>query len=333
MYGKPHHSFGAMRIFQQITTGYWARRLRALVLLPMLALGFISCATTDLVTGQPVNNIFSIQDDIDMGRQAYNDFVKAAREEGIPVNRDPQRVAQLKTIVSRLAEASRVTSFPYRVTLFQTNIVNALALPGGEIIVFDGLWDKRHGLVWDEDELAAVLAHEMAHVNCRHSTEEITSHMPAQLLLSGLMLYADYDKNEDLALAVSAAFLLYEGLWVPKYSRTQEAEADRVGLTYMARAGYNPEAAVRLWERASEMEGDDWGMLSIFSTHPSNRTRYRELEQLLPQAMAEYRAATGGQPRTPPRMLNAEKEPAPKTETSNVPPAENNKWGGLFERN
>lgn len=256
-----------------------------------------SCTTVDLVTGHKAKNLFSIQDDMDFGAEAFQELIAEMKTEGVPVNRNRRATGRVKKIAERIIRASdEATNFAFEVAYFETNIVNAFAFPGGKIAVFEGLWDKEDGLVQDDDELAAVLAHEVAHVTCRHSTEEMTRQLPAELLLTAAALYAEYKEDDGWATAIEAAFLVYGGLIVPKYSRQDEAEADRVGLTYMARAGYDPRAAVRLWQRAHEKEGDEWPLLSIFSTHPSDKARYETLERELPGALALYEASASDRP-------------------------------------
>lgn len=251
------------------------------------------CVTRDVVTGRKTRNLFSIKDDIEIGSGIYKDFLKEMRKEGVPVDADPRQVQRIRTIVSRIAAVSHLPNLPYEAALFHTNIVNAMAMPGGKIVVFDGLWDKKEGIVADDEELAAILGHEIAHVTCRHSTEEMTWSLPVELVLAGVGIYAQCKGNDDLAAATGAAFLVYRGLWIPKYSRVNELEADRVGTFYMARVGYDPRAAVRLWKKVSEKEGSGWPVLSIFSTHPPHDKRYKELEKILPEALKEYSAATG----------------------------------------
>lgn len=264
--------------------------------LPVLAaLLLASCATVDPVTGKKVNNLYLIEDDIQLGREVMQDTLKAMREERVPVNADKKRSAQLTDMVKRIAAVSHLPDLPYEVYLFQTNIVNAAAAPGGQVMVFSGLYDKKVGLVADEDELAAVIGHEIAHVTCRHTTEEMTRQLPMNIILLGAAIYAEAKDKEDLALALSAGFLVYQGLLLPKYSRKDESEADAVGLMYMAKAGYDPRAAVRLWKRAHEREGDD-SLFAIFSSHPSNKARWKSLDKMLPAAMAEYAKVKGGYP-------------------------------------
>ncbi len=289
------------------------------------ALAFaISCTTVDLVTGQKARNVFSIQDDMDFGNEAFQELMAEMKNERVPVNRDCKTTRRVRQIADRIIQASDcATNFAFEVAYFETNIVNAFAFPGGKIAIFEGLWDKEKGLVQDDDELAAVLAHEVAHVTCRHSTEEMTRHLPAELLLTAVAVYAEYKEDEDWAVAMDAAFLVYGGLIVPKYSRQDESEADRIGLVYMARAGYDPQAAVRLWKRVYEREGDEWPVLSIFSTHPSNRARYEALERLLPEVLAIYETH-----RTDESLVPADSGKIVKQETKVSPPGK----AGLFGR-
>ena len=170
--------------------------------------------------------------------------------------------------------------------------VNAFAFPGGNIMIFEGLWNEKEGLVQTVDELAAVVAHEIAHVNCRHSTESMTREMLPNLLLAGGLIWAEIEEDEDLQLLFGGLMLVHNGLIVTKYSRTDELEADRIGMMYMAKAGYNPEAAPRVWERlAGASDNQVEKVLSIFSTHPRDYKRTTELRKHLPEAKALYEAA------------------------------------------
>ena len=256
-----------------------------------LLLGVASCTTIDAVTGRKVKNLWSIDDDIQLGSDFFKEIKDSAREEKVPINYDRARMADLKGMLGRLAAVSHLPDLPYEVMLIKTNEVNAMALPGGKVIVLSGLYEGKDALVKGDDELAAVLAHEIAHVNCRHSTEELTRNLPWELLLMGGMLYAEYKEDENLQAIFGGAFLFHQGLIVTKYSRKDEAEADRVGLFYMARAGYDPRAAVRLWERAAQEESKLDDALNILSTHPTSGKRAQKLRELLPEVMPLYEAA------------------------------------------
>jgi predicted Zn-dependent protease len=256
----------------------------------LYALFLIGCATIDHVTGLRVNNIYTLEDDVQLGRQVLNEVIKKMREGKIPINSDTQKIAKLQEMVNRIAAVSHLPNLPYEIYLFETNIVNAFAAPGGQMGVFSGLYHPEIGLVRDDDELAAVIAHEIAHVTCRHVTEALTRELPVRLALIGGALYAEVKGEEDLALALEVGFLVYEGLILPRYSRRDEAEADAVGLMYMAKAGYDPRAAVRIWERAAARSKDS-RLLAIFSSHPTDKERAEALRKLLPLAMEEYERA------------------------------------------
>jgi predicted Zn-dependent protease len=258
----------------------------------LLAFGS-GCATTDFVTGQSVQNIYSLDEDVQLGKEFYAETIAELKKEDSPLNQDPVRVALVKDITRNITAVAHITNLPYEVTFVgDPEFVNAFAFPGGNIMVFEGLWDEKEGLVKTVDELAAVIAHEIAHVNCRHSTEAMTREMLPNLLLAGGMIWADIEEDEDLQLLFGGLMLVHNGLIVTKYSRVDELEADRVGMLYMAKAGYDPAAAPRVWERlAGASDNQVEKVLSIFSTHPRDFKRTEELRKHLPEAQALYEAA------------------------------------------
>lgn len=168
--------------------------------------------------------------------------------------------------------------------VFRSDQVNAFALPGGHVGAFEGMMELVGG---DDAELAAVVGHEVGHVIARHSaqrvgTEEITQlgigAVAAALQLGG---YADAQTASQL-LGTGAQY----GILLP-FSRSQELEADRLGLTLMARAGYDPEAAILFWQKMMASGGAQ--PPAFLSTHPSDQDRIARLEVMLPQAGQEYR--------------------------------------------
>ena len=246
------------------------------------------CSTMDAVTGEKTRNFYSMQEDINLGTEVMQSTVNEMRGQGVPLDQDKVRVAQLKEMVRRISAVSDLPDLPYEVVLIHTNIVNAMAAPGGKIMVFEGLWNPQNGLVRDDDELAAVLAHEIAHVTCRHSTEAMTSQMIPNLLFAGGSAVAKAKGLDNIATVFDGTFLLYNGILVPFYSRADEIEADSVGMMYMAKAGYDPRAAPRIWERSAKQSGAGAGVMSIFSTHPADSVRMQNLNSKLPAALAVY---------------------------------------------
>ncbi|MDD8045046.1 MAG: M48 family metallopeptidase [Verrucomicrobiota bacterium] len=253
------------------------------------------CMTVqDAVTGESTYNLFSMEEDVALGQEVQEQNLESFRELGVPVNEDQEQVARLNRIMGRLKPVVDLPDLPWEVNLIQTNIVNAAAAPGGKIIVFSGLYDPENGMVHNDDELAAVMAHEMAHVTCRHVTESITRQQgietSAQLISAVLGQAAG-------STAATAFSYLYSGTAMflfPHYSRVHENEADRVGLFYMAKAGYDPRAAVEIWRRASESEGGSGsGLGGFLSSHPQNQDRMLALEANMPEALQYYESATG----------------------------------------
>ena len=249
------------------------------------------CTTMDAVTGQKTRNFYSLQQDIELGSQVYGETLEEMRTRGVPVDTDTVRLAQLQEMARRIAAVSDLPDLPYKVSLIQTNIVNAMAAPGGKIMVYEGLWDAEKGLARDEDEIAAVMAHEIAHVNARHSTEAMTRQMLPNALFLGATIFAQAKERGDIATALGGAFVLYNGVWVTRYSRSDETEADSIGMMYMAKAGYDPRAALRIWERAAQQSTGSDPAASIFSTHPADSTRLQNLRAQLPAALAAYEAS------------------------------------------
>jgi predicted Zn-dependent protease len=251
------------------------------------------CTTTDYVTGQRVRNMYSLDEEVRMGGQYYTEMIGELKKDKAPVNQDAARVALVREITSNIVAVAHITNLPYKATYVgDPDLVNAYALPGGNIMVFEGIWDPKEGLVRTVDELAAVVAHELAHVNCRHSTEAMTRQMLPNLLLTGGLIWASLEDKDDMQLLFGGLMLVHNGLIVTRYSRKDELEADRVGMMYMARAGYNPAAAPRVWERLAGASDNQVNQaLSIFSTHPRDYLRAQELRKSLPEARALYEAA------------------------------------------
>ena len=163
--------------------------------------------------------------------------------------------------------------------VFQGEQANAFALPGGRVGVFTGMLE----VAADEAQLATVLGHEVGHVNARHGAERmVTEHFIALglRLVATLLAFGDVQIPPDLlvALGASAAEL---GLVRP-FSRTQELEADALGLDYMAQAGYEPTAAIDFWRRMQQLSGDG-GQPDFLATHPSSARRIEELLERLPE--------------------------------------------------
>ena len=212
-----------------------------------------------------------------MGEDAYREIL--AQEEvavGHPANEHLQRVGR------RIAEAAQAPEFDWEFTLIRSDQVNAWALPGGKIAFYTGILP----LLENEAGLATVMAHEVAHVLARHGGERMSQHMAIGIVGELIQVGMGGMAPENQRLVLGAYGLGTQlGVALP-FSRRHEYEADRIGLTLMARAGYDPEEAAVFWSRMAEMSGDK--PPEFLSTHPSDESRIRQLRELMPEAKRVY---------------------------------------------
>ncbi|PIR26017.1 MAG: hypothetical protein COX62_06400 [Deltaproteobacteria bacterium CG_4_10_14_0_2_um_filter_43_8] len=247
----------------------------------------IACAK-DVITGKNTINYYKLSQEPALGKEVLTGQVKAFQKDNVAVD-SPKNKAELETIkhiVRNISRVSHIPSFPYEVHVADAPVVNAWCAPGGKIMVYEGLWDKEKGLVekGNKDELAAVLAHEISHATARHVTESISRNMTiyaAGSLAQSAIGVGSAEGADLFGRIFSEGF----NVFVPSYSRKNESEADKLGLFYMAKAGYDPRAAVRLWERAAKKNKDQ---TSIYASHPASGERAAALKSYLPEAMKLY---------------------------------------------
>ncbi len=259
----------------------------------VMALAVLATACQSVQTTQPgavgVNRkqyMLVPEEDIERGAQeAYNQEVTKAKEKHA-LNPDQQTYQRVQRITQRLIP--QTTSFrpdaaqwKWEVNVEQSDDVNAYCMPGGKIMVYTGLIDKLNAT---DGELAAVIGHEIAHALREHSRERISRAYAEQLALAGIAVATGASQN-TMALASQVSQVTFS---LP-HSREQEAEADRIGLELMARAGYNPNEAVSLWNKMSKVGGG--GPPEFLSTHPSSESRMHDLEKNIPRVMPLYQAS------------------------------------------
>jgi metalloendopeptidase OMA1, mitochondrial len=210
----------------------------------------------------------------DLGRQAFQQIMNET-----PVAPDRRLHEYVTRVGERIVRASNSPYRDWQFVVFESEQANAFALPGGRVGVFTGMLE----VAADEDQLATVLGHEVGHVNARHGAERmVTEHLIALglRLVASLLALGDVQIPPDLlvALGASAAEL---GIVRP-FSRSQELEADALGLDYMADAGYEPTAAIEFWRRMQRLSGAG-GQPDFLATHPSSARRIEELLERLPE--------------------------------------------------
>lgn len=263
-------------------------RRTSFILLPLVL--FLSGCAKDIVTGKTTLNYYSLSSEPKLGKQVLTAQMKAARKKGRPLDRkaDAEEYERLKKIVKRLKPGTHYPNFPYEVHLTQSDVVNAWCAPGGKMMVYTGLWDEKKGLVekGNEDQIAAVMAHEMAHANARHVTESISRNMT--IAIAGMAAQTAIHAGGYVQGANLFGEVFADGMnvFVPSYSRSNEFEADKLGLFYMANAGYDPRESVKLWKKAAKKNKD---RTSIYASHPASGERAKRLEKLLPEAMKLYK--------------------------------------------
>ena len=262
-------------------------RRRTLTIFPLLiAIGFAlfqyfgAEKVTNPETGRSMRVAMSTEQEQALGLQSYREVLAQSDV----VTSGPERDL-VERVARRLAQAvgSAGEGFNWQVSLIRSPQVNAFCLPGGKIAVYTGILPVAR----DEAGLAAVMGHEMAHAIARHGSQRLLRTSLAQTIMTGAQFsFSDMDWNQrQMIMAALGAGAQY-GVLLP-FSRHHETEADEMGVIYMARAGYDPEAAIAFWERMQEASGGSRSP-EFASTHPSGETRIADLRAIMPRAKSEY---------------------------------------------
>lgn len=226
---------------------------------------------------------------MEMSLTSYGDFLKSNK-----LSSNASQTEMVKRVGNKISKAveqylinngfaGRVNDFKWEFNLVEDDTPNAWAMPGGKVVVYSGILP----LTRNEDGLAVVIGHEIAHAVARHGNERMSQGLLVQM--GGIAISQALKEKPE---ATQALFLgaygagAQIGLMLP-YSRTHEYEADELGLIFMAMAGYNPEEAVAFWTRMSQMGGAR--PPEFLSTHPVDANRISRIRQVMPKAMSYYR--------------------------------------------
>lgn len=253
---------------------------RILLIASLLLAG---CAT-EPVTGRKQLILLTPSQELELGLTA---FEQMKRE--VPINRDPAINALVQKVGNRIAAVADLPGAQWEFVVFESKEANAFCLPGGKVGVYTGILP----ITKDEAGLATVIGHEVAHAAAHHGAERLSQ---AMLLETGGSIVSSYlgTKNPRTQSVFNSIYGIGTqiGIALP-HSRTQESRADEIGLIYMARAGYNPEAAVEFWKRFAEYNRQMGGATPWFlRTHPLDEQRIADLQKWLPRAKQEYRPAS-----------------------------------------
>lgn len=220
--------------------------------------------------------------------KSYAQMMAEAQKKGV-LDRDAAQVQRVRNIVSRLVPQTKAFrddagKWPWEVHVISLDEVNAWCMPHGKMAVYTGLISKLNAT---DDELAAVMGHEISHALREHSREQISRQMGTQAAVDiASAIFGVGQLGHDLGSAVANVTLN-----LPK-SREMESEADRMGVELAARAGYDPAAAISLWTKMEKLAGSQ--PPQFLSTHPSNATRIADLKQYVAKVMPLYQQAKAG---------------------------------------
>jgi metalloendopeptidase OMA1, mitochondrial len=242
----------------------------------LVSISLFSC-TTAPYTGRSQLMLVSEPEEVKLGAEA---FTEQLRDSVLSDNADAYRI--VRKVGERIARAANKPDYQWEFRVFDDpEQVNAFCLPGGKVGVYTGIFP----IARDEAGLAVIVGHEVAHALLRHAGERISR---AQLVGAGVGLAGAAGGGTIGSLLGLGANV---GLMLP-FSRSQESEADKVGVILMAKAGYDPRVSVPLWQRMEQRSKEKSNAPPEFlSTHPSSATRIQELRDYMPQALEYYQAA------------------------------------------
>ena len=269
-----------------------------LILAATLTTQLSSCATTtrDSVSGVNRSQFLLLPASYvtNMSSQTYTQTLTNAKKKPT-LNADNSELERVRSISSRLISQVGVfrtdaTKWKWEVNVEKNDQLNAYCMPGGKIMVYSGLMEKLHTT---DDELAAVIGHEISHALREHGRERMSQAYVQQFGLQALAAIVTKGTSTAVGNAsMQAANMGSQLFFALPNSREQEREADRMGLELAARAGYNPDAAVTLWQKMEAQGGSK--PPEFLSTHPASENRITELRALAPRVRPLYEAAKSG---------------------------------------
>lgn len=234
-------------------------------------------------------NLYSKNDDVRLGEYFMELQIKEFKRQkiGVDLPKHSTIKSRVEEIVKKIAVVSDNPGLPYEVHIFDMpKVVNAFCMPGGKIGVFTGLFDREKGLVDEnnDDQIAAVIGHEIAHATLRHVTRRLTKLQGFGFLGNVASLAIGQGIGQNAQYIFEQVFSLGATLYLPSYSRKYERDADQAGFYYLARAGFNPQAAIDIWSRAAERGGKNAKKTDFFASHPASGERAKTLESWLSEA-------------------------------------------------
>ena len=261
------------------------------IIIPALIISvFFTACHTNAITGKRSLELMPESEMISMSITEYGTFLS----QNPPLPTSDERVEMVKRVGTRIQKAVEkfhadkglskdLQGFNWEFNVVNNPEVNAWCMPGGKVVVYTGLLP----VTQNEEALAIVLGHEIGHAIARHGNQRMSEGMLVQFGSSALSV-ALSQKPALTQQLFAQAYGVTTTLGTLKYSRTQESEADKMGLVFAAMAGYDPEVAIPFWER---MSASNTGQKpsELLSTHPSDETRIKDLKAFMPEAKKYYK--------------------------------------------
>ncbi|MDX2227912.1 MAG: M48 family metallopeptidase [Verrucomicrobiae bacterium] len=241
-------------------------------ILPAALIVLLAACTTLKETGESTVILVNPQQETQLGVSAFDQYKKEKK-----VSPDPQHQEMVNRVGRKLAAVSGLSDVQWEFVVFEDPSPNAFALPGGKVGFNTGILD----ICQDEEGIAVVMSHEIAHVSLRHGAQRMSRGMMLEMgrnLLGLAMQDSEYKTQQLFAMSYGLGSQIFVEL---PYGRDEELEADRIGLRYLSRAGYRPQASVEFWQRfaAAKQKSGAAGGSDFLSTHPSDQKRIEQLQK------------------------------------------------------
>jgi len=267
--------------------GLWSAR-RAFVLAASAAAALPVAAQVDVGKASGVRKLVPAEDLEQSATQQYRQMLAEAQKQRALVPQGHPQLEKLHEIGRRIIPFTaqwnqRAASWNWQVNLIASKEINAFCMPGGKIAFYTGILDR---LQLTDDETAMIMGHEMAHALREHARARLAKSEVTNLGVSVAAQLLGLKETGNAVVNLGAQLLQL------KFSRSDETEADLVGLELAARAGYNPEAGVSLWRKMGRATGN--GGIQFLSTHPTGPQRIRDLESNVPRVNGLYEQARRG---------------------------------------
>jgi len=261
---------------------------KRLIFLPLLVAALASCAPVPITGRRQLNLVGSAEMDA-MSATAYGDFLKthklsANAAQAATVKRAGVKIQKaVEAYFASKGKSAMLAGYKWQFNLVESSDVNAWCMPGGRVVVYTGILP----VAKTETGLAVVMGHEIAHAVANHGNERMSQDMLVKYGMSAIDDAMAAQTEQVRELFLSAAGLGAKAGFLLPYSRLHESEADRLGLIFMAMAGYDPNEAPRFWQRMAALKKGAAGP-EFLSTHPSDETRINDLKRLVAEEAMQY---------------------------------------------